>query len=105
MELDWSSELVVPITFPLILLVVQYVMDRNQPRPRSFQYYVWAGLIGGGTWVVMQTFWYYRRTQSLTLGFLVGGLVWFATSVVVGWVVLKAGERRSRRRRDRRNVR
>ena len=49
MELNWSSELVVPITFPLMLLIVQYVMDRNQPRPRSFEFYAWAGVIGGVT--------------------------------------------------------
>ena len=105
MELDWSSELVVPITFPLILLVAQYVMDRNLPTPRSFKYYAWAGVIGGATWAVMQTFWHYRQTQTLTWVFVIGGLVWLATSLVAGWVMVKAGERRSRRRKGRRDVR
>ena len=105
MDLDWSTELVTPITFPLILVAVQYLMYRGKPslRLQFLKQYVWAGVIGGGAWAIFQSFWYYRRTQSFTWVFIVGGLVWFAVTVVVGWLLLKSAGPRSNRRAQRRN--
>ena len=105
MELDWSAEMVRPVIFPLILLGLQYWMYRGRPdlRMKFRQQYVWAGVIGGVVWAVLQTTLHYRRTQSFTWVFITGGLVWFASTIVFGWLLLKMTELRSRGRSQRKN--
>jgi hypothetical protein len=93
MQQDWFGLVGVP--FLVAVVSIGWIYARN-PRNRDLldtRRFMWSALAGGVVWALIRSFAQYRDTGGVSWEPLVGGLVLFAATLLVRWILLLVAAR------------